>query len=1133
LDTELSEEEALRARASTIFAAISLGSDDEELHIGDQEADAFADMLRRHPAATRARPLDATVDVLGHDLYDEATARRRELSAAILAGGAFALSRARDSQDLDSMADALVHVSIGATPIDELLRAALTGHGYPFLDPLRDPAEPDELPPLNDLADDIDAKGCAAQAKRAIAELGKSIKAAKEVTFTADADGISGIVPSQVCPGDVIRITGDGFGDKQPSTVEVLVPTRRGKCTAVAPTAWSDTEITVVAPPEIGPGAIGFRRRHGEFSGPPPLPSAATNAADVMIACFGYAAAAAAAAISHFNFLPDLPCAPGNAGDTNFLTGGRPEIVSFTVQDTDSASLVGGDPFTISWMVDNADYVTVARLAYADTRNQLPDIPGQRPSVGEYAHPAVRSSYPWTGIYELQAHNACTGALPETATVEIRAEPYREDFLWGVGTAGYQVEGGITNNDWHSFMSDVPTVGRVISLGVLAGVGFDPRPAGPAIGQESISIIQADLDRAKTLGCNAYRFSVEWSRVEPQDGSFDDAVLNSYYVRIAQEIRSRRMVPIVTLNHLTLPAWVCTPPRGWSASGDDPNFQASLRGWETTETVDRYVRYVDHVARVLRADLWLTMNEPVGSMVGAGYLGGVWPPGFVLDSDRGRSAYFNLIKAHVRAYDAIKAIQPHARVSFAHNMPYIRRVSDPGNWNLNGYAANQMDYFYNWHMLDAVTSGQVDVNIAHRPGDRSYESSQKFFGIAARDWRPKLDFLGVNYYRGVYAYWDAIAAIKLPYVLGRWDEDLSNSKETHGIATDIGWEVLPEGLAATLERVHADYNLPVLISENGIAERTDLSRAAYIVAHIEQIRRAQNAGVNVLGYIHWTLADNYEWAFSYLPLARFGLYAVDRTVDSSGNPRLRRRLNDGALALQFLASGGSVGDARDRFGSFSGNGQQMYFPNRSAGSLWTGAGQFTFALYLSLLNGNPPGNREGILGMVFYLADRMWHRLDEVTWDAGGNRVTLYHRPYGPIPEREFQGSLAGEVFSGTYIEGGYGSYKSPWTATRVRAHGNWQSSHYLLSQISVSNLGQWEGSGPGSNLWSAKTTFVSASALPAGWFTLSPATVVGSTISLGPFSCEVLTRDSMVIDGTAASGTGSIASRLPDDLPF
>jgi beta-glucosidase/6-phospho-beta-glucosidase/beta-galactosidase len=538
-----------------------------------------------------------------------------------------------------------------------------------------------------------------------------------------------------------------------------------------------------------------------------------------------------------------------------------------------------------------------------------------------------------------------TGTQSLRAKLEAMAREclFPEGFMWGTATASYQVEGGIENNDWHIFATSPAVRDRVKALGKLGGfeAPIDLQPAGEAIRHGNLDVLRTDLDRAKELGLNTYRFSLEWSSIEPQRSNFDNAKLD-YYSRVIDEILSRGMKPIVTLNHMTLPQWVLTPPRGTiivpvlelPSAFPDPPFNASLQGWENEATVTAFVQFTDVVVRRFRdrVDHWLTLNEPVATMMGLGYLAGIWSPGFIGDGERAKKAYFNLIKAHVRAYNKVKELDPGAQVGFAHHMLHAKVTAGgtlgPGDKEA---ARNQFDYFYNWHFLNAVIQGRVDTNIHRRPENQNILKGadlQTFFGFpvdAAHPWQPKLDFVGVNYYRSVYVFWDWVVNFVASFSGGRFVGDLhGHDEEPHNLLNDLGWEICPEGLYTILKALNERYGLPVLITENGLAEATDHNRAPFIVAHLEQVLRAIRDGVRVTGYIHWTLADNWEWHENYRPSARFGLFTVDRA--DSALPRRRSRGARGAQALSDIVADGGTGQAVKKYGTITPSGDRVIPP---------------------------------------------------------------------------------------------------------------------------------------------------------------------------------------------------------------
>ena len=245
---------------------------------------------------------------------------------------------------------------------------------------------------------------------------------------------------------------------------------------------------------------------------------------------------------------------------------------------------------------------------------------------------------------------------------------FPDGFLWGAATSAYQVEGGITNNDWDFFTTDPTIVARVRSAtGAVTPTPIELAPAGVADHHGNLDVLRQDLDRAVALGLNAYRFSLEWGRIQPtrpdpdhlEDAAFDEAAAR-FYSDAIDAMRERGLEPILTLNHMSLPIWASRPPLGSPfADENDPAWVASFRGWENPQTVDAYIRFVEFVVPRFkdRVKWWIPLNEPVGSMVVVGYIAGAWPPGFtMIDSSHALGAYFNLLRAHVRAYDRIKAL---------------------------------------------------------------------------------------------------------------------------------------------------------------------------------------------------------------------------------------------------------------------------------------------------------------------------------------------------------------------------------------------------------------------------------------------------------------------------------------------
>lgn len=253
-------------------------------------------------------------------------------------------------------------------------------------------------------------------------------------------------------------------------------------------------------------------------------------------------------------------------------------------------------------------------------------------------------------------------------------------FLWGLSTSPYQVEGGITNNDWDYFTRTPEVKDRLFALTKPSMFYRGSRqiklqPAGIGVNAWDHIYYEKDFDLAGDLGINAFRIGIEWSRLEPEKNSWNQSAMD-HYKKMIKSIRQRGLIPIITLNHLTLPLWVLTPPTAFRKkigqyflpsplkdiplsippSGDP--YWKSLKGWENHQTVKEFANYVTRVVSELKAqvDYWITISEPVATIVGGGYISGLFSPGFFLDGNRARAVLHNLIEAHIQAYDIISAI---------------------------------------------------------------------------------------------------------------------------------------------------------------------------------------------------------------------------------------------------------------------------------------------------------------------------------------------------------------------------------------------------------------------------------------------------------------------------------------------
>jgi len=427
-------------------------------------------------------------------------------------------------------------------------------------------------------------------------------------------------------------------------------------------------------------------------------------------------------------------------------------------------------------------------------------------------------------------------------------------FLLGVATSAYQTEGG-NHNDWTAWEKGQYSDGRPhVADGATASRTAD-----------SWNLWREDVRALEQLGANVYRLGVEWSRLEPTEGAWD-ATAAAHYREILLALRAARphpIAPMLNLYHFTLPDWVVARG-GWEWPGAPAAFAAFA------------ARVADAFGDVV--DEWCPLNEP-NVYVTKGFLSADWPPG-VRDPKRAARVLAQLLQAHglaaaaLRAHDRVDADGDGAaaRIGLAHNVI----VFDPASSGpLDALVARIADRFYNLTVPEALATGRIRVAL---PMQADLDEPAPLLKGEGR-----IDWLGVNYYtRHVVR---SHLSRQTPY------EIVVDPRRPHN---DMGWEIYPEGLERMLEKL-APYGWPLLVSESGIADRAGTARPGFIRSHIYALDRARAKGVNVIGYMHWSLMDNFEWSHGYE--GRFGLY----TIDFAGDPTLARRPTPAVATFQELA----------------------------------------------------------------------------------------------------------------------------------------------------------------------------------------------------------------------------------------
>jgi len=353
---------------------------------------------------------------------------------------------------------------------------------------------------------------------------------------------------------------------------------------------------------------------------------------------------------------------------------------------------------------------------------------------------------------------------------------FPKGFYWGTATSAYQVEGGI-RNDWSN-----------------AGGKYD---AGIAC--DHYNRFEEDFDLAKSTNNNAHRFSIEWARIEPEEGKFDKNEIE-HYRKVILALKKRNLEPFVTLNHYTLPIWF-----------------ADKGGWLYKKNIKYFIRYAEFLVKSLpQVKFWITFNEPY-LYSSFSFFEKRWPP-FKKNFFKFLKVLNNLLDAHNKTYQIIHKDFPGKMVGMSEFVMYFSGLLAP------------IKYIRHFYFLNKIKNHQ--------------------------------DFIGLNYY----LHHSLFEVLKL------------SRREK----TDTGWEICPEGTYYVLKDLKR-YNKPIFITENGLADADDSRREKFIAEHLGWVHRAIEEGVDIRGYFHWSLIDNFEWAWGFKP--RFGLVEIDYKNNLKRTPR--------------------------------------------------------------------------------------------------------------------------------------------------------------------------------------------------------------------------------------------------------
>lgn len=398
----------------------------------------------------------------------------------------------------------------------------------------------------------------------------------------------------------------------------------------------------------------------------------------------------------------------------------------------------------------------------------------------------------------------------------------KQKFLLGTSSAAHQVEGNNIHSDlW--IMENLPH-------------SMFKEPSLDAV--DHYNRYQEDINLMKNAGLNAYRFSIEWARIEPEQGEFDKREIE-HYRQVIQYCKSLDIEPIITLHHFTSPAWLIKQG-GWEAESTIDAFASYTR--YVIENLGKEINYVCtineanmglQIAKVaqrmqkksnLQVGINLNFNEKMKN-----YMTEV-SEAFQLDprkihsflSMRSKNSDELVVKTHVKAREVIRELCPHIKVGLTLSL----------------------------HDIQANEGGEAYAS------DDWNEEFLHYLPVLKND-----DFLGLqNYTRKIV------------------DQDGEVELDQHAIQTKMGYEFYPQALEHVIRKVHEDLQIPIMVTENGISTDDDQQRVAFIDGAINGIRNCINDGIDIIGYCLWSLLDNFEWQLGYVQT--FGLIAVDRKTQT-------------------------------------------------------------------------------------------------------------------------------------------------------------------------------------------------------------------------------------------------------------
>lgn len=422
---------------------------------------------------------------------------------------------------------------------------------------------------------------------------------------------------------------------------------------------------------------------------------------------------------------------------------------------------------------------------------------------------------------------------------------FPENFIWGSAVAEYQVSGAdlCKDSNWAFFeqRSNIEPSGNACDFWNRC---FD------------------DIELIKDLGLKSFRFSLDWSMIEPRQGEINEDAL-AHYEQFCQKLLENNIQPMVTLHHFVHPQWF-----------------EELGAFEKEENIKHFVQFAETCFKRFQpyVKFWGTINEPSVYIFG-GYIRSVFPPG-VLNLQKAGEVLGNLLKSHVEIYKKIKSMPggQDAQIGIVHAyLPFKPFHKGGVRGPVENFVADILNHMLNDSVMNFFKTGKYTFCVPQTALLSILPRITAHVQFDMPEAPQALDFFGLNFYSHVQLSINS-------------EKGVSEGYRSEDIKTDMPYPFYPEGMYHAIMKV-CQYNVPIYITENGIADAKDDRRALWIERYLYAVGKAIEDGADVRGFYYWSLLDNYEWDMGY-PL-KFGLYHVDRETQ-------KRTLRDGSRTYQAI-----------------------------------------------------------------------------------------------------------------------------------------------------------------------------------------------------------------------------------------